>query len=482
MSPDLFQADENQEDLQMLERHLDALKLVDNRFHSHSDYNPVPDDRIASNMNVLSNEGTGLGMPSFGNEATMNQSISNGSFHSQNHSSNANYSADGNNGHWLGSKIISQVKTLLNNPSLDVSSLIINKEMLKYDINERNAIYEEVHGVGYICPDESEPGMVETALQNLMEEIEKLPAKRQAVYQRALKKPNSYVHTRAFKLRFLRAELFDAKGAANRIVTFLETAVELFGEFATERPIKLSDFTKKELKVFYTGRLQLLPYRDRGGRRVIVGVPSQQHRNHDPVTRVSTVQAFVLLLFCVAVRFSCALLTSFLLLIVFKAKIHVYLWWIASESVETQRKGMILLIVHNPKITDASTPESDNRSGQDKQFFDEDAGTSKSDLGGLPSFQFAKIYVQRRKCLPLRMTAFHICTPDSPYYSIVRSFNTAMVKDERTRVKMHIGKFIRKNSYCQSIGIVWTIVSNQFHSMLHTIATNHTILYYRRRY
>lgn len=102
---------------------------------------------------------------------------------------------------------------------------------------------------------------------------------------------------------------------------------------------------------------------------------------------------------------------------------------------------MVLLIIHNPKIIDSSTPEkNDDHSIQDKQFYDEDAGTSKNDIGGLPSFQFAKIYLTRRKSLPLRIAAFHICTPDSPYYSIVRSFNTAMVKDERARVKMHIGK------------------------------------------
>lgn len=125
--------------------------------------------------------------------------------------------------------------------------------------------------------------------------------------------------------------------------------------------------------------------------------------------------------------------------ILFKAKIHFYLWWVASESVETQRKGMILLTIHNPKIIDSSTPENnDDHLIQDKQFYDD--GTSKNDIGGLPSFQFAKLYVKSRKALPLRMTAFHICTPDSPYYSIVRSFNTSMVKDERARVKMHVGK------------------------------------------
>ncbi len=301
MGPDHSQADENKEDLQMLERHLDALKLVDNRLNSHyliEDYNPVPDGQIPSNMDAMGNKGNGIGM-SNENETSDHQPISNGSFHNQNHNRENNnfYSADGSNGHWLGSKIISHVKTLLNNPNMDVSSLIINKQMLKYDINERNAIYEEVHGVGNVCPDESEPGMVETALHNLMEELQKIPANRQAVYQRSLKTPHSYVHTRAFKMRFLRAELFDPKEAANRIITFLGTAVELFGEYALERPIKLTDFSKKELKVFNTGRLQLLPYRDRGGRRLIVGVPSQQHRNHDPVTRVSSVlvlfQSFV---------------------------------------------------------------------------------------------------------------------------------------------------------------------------------------------
>jgi len=55
--------------------------------------------------------------------------------------------------------------------------------------------------------------------------------------------------------------------------------------------------------------------------------------------------------------------------------------------------------------------------------------------------------------MPVRMVAFHICTPDTPYYTIVRSFNTAMVKDERTRVKMHVGEDIENRYKLSGYGI-----------------------------
>ncbi len=300
VAPDLYEADENDDLHRLLERHLDALKLVDNplsdprsssvennNYNNNYNYNPVPDGHVSSNMDAFGATATGHSIGETNGMGTGTNKTRTANTNNQN-KSNENVNLNNNDdGHWFGSKIMSQVKNLLDTPSMDVSSLIINKEMLKYDINERNAIYEEVHGVGNICPDESVPGMVETALYNLMQEVKKLPAERQKVYQRSLKTPHSYVHTRAFKLRFLRAELFDPKGAANRLITFLEAAVELFGEYTLQRPIQLTDFSKKELKVMNTGRVQLLPYRDRGGRRIVVGTPSHQHRSHDPVTRVS---------------------------------------------------------------------------------------------------------------------------------------------------------------------------------------------------
>jgi hypothetical protein len=169
----------------------------------------------------------------------------------------------------------------------DISNLI-GKELLKLNLHDRNAIYEEIHGVRTLCPDELPPEMVDIILEEMDRELWSLPSNINSAYEQSQKLQSpSYVNDRDFRLRFVRAELFNAKKAAVRFAAFLDTAVELFGTYALERPIRLSDFNKQELRVFNTGRVQLAPFRDRVGRRVIVGFPPYDHDRFDHRTRVS---------------------------------------------------------------------------------------------------------------------------------------------------------------------------------------------------
>ena len=74
-----------------------------------------------------------------------------------------------------------------------------------------------------------------------------------------------------FRLRFLRAELFDSKRAVLRFVNYFEFVHEFWGfEIVSKRQVRLSDFSKEELKFLKKGYFQLLPFRDRSGRRVVV--------------------------------------------------------------------------------------------------------------------------------------------------------------------------------------------------------------------
>jgi hypothetical protein len=194
--------------------------------------------------------------------------------------------------------------TLSSSPSLSTittprgapadTSNLIGKELLKLNLHDRNAIYEEIHGVRTLCPDELPPEMVDTILEEMSRELWLLPSSINSAYKQSQKLQSpSYVNDRDFRLRFVRAELFNAKKAAVRFATFLDTAVELFGTYALERPIRLSDFNKQELRVFNTGRVQLAPFRDRVGRRVMVGFPPYDHDRFDHRTRVSFRVRFV---------------------------------------------------------------------------------------------------------------------------------------------------------------------------------------------
>ena len=88
-------------------------------------------------------------------------------------------------------------------------------------------------------------------------------------------------------MRFLRCELFDVRKAAQRMLKFLDIALELFGEDALRRPIRLSDFSKEEMRYLKKGRYQVLPNRDRSGRRISVFFPENEESKCPLLIKVS---------------------------------------------------------------------------------------------------------------------------------------------------------------------------------------------------
>ena len=97
-----------------------------------------------------------------------------------------------------------------------------------------------------------------------------------------------------------------------------------------------------------------------------------------------------------------------------------------------------MVTVHNPAISDA-TPSSATAESVSSAI---DRDENYDDIRGLPSLRFAKIYVMARRGMPLRLIALHTCSPDTPYYSIVRAYNSAMIEERaRARLKFHVGAF-----------------------------------------
>ena len=150
---------------------------------------------------------------------------------------------------------------------------LLSRDLLSLSLQDRNAVIEEIHGVQTIAPDES-PGMLQSALQELGLHIDQMPSdKIKTAYLRCQTLyPDSYINGNDFRLRFLRCDLFDAKKAATRMVEFLDIVTDLFGDYVLERPIKITDFNWEEMQVLRRGHFQLLPYRDRSGRRIFAFV------------------------------------------------------------------------------------------------------------------------------------------------------------------------------------------------------------------
>jgi hypothetical protein len=164
----------------------------------------------------------------------------------------------------------------------DAVDSFLGNALNQLSFQQRNDIQEEIHGVktGEI---EETPELIETGLHQIVEELLMLPPSEKKAYVHALELAQqhqqqeynletSYIDKPDFYLRFLRTERWNARKAAKRLVMFLDLLLDLYGEYALQRPIRISDFTDDELKDINCGEIQLLPFRDRSGRRVIATV------------------------------------------------------------------------------------------------------------------------------------------------------------------------------------------------------------------
>lgn len=139
------------------------------------------------------------------------------------------------------------------------------QEMNQLSLSERERKCEEVHGISSFM--EETPDLVYEALFELEREVAAIEPK--TAYDMALKMDRSYVEGRKFRLMFLRAELFDVKKAAERMVLFLEKKLKFFGPASLVRSIQMSDLDDDDITTLKSGVFQILPSRDRSGRPIL---------------------------------------------------------------------------------------------------------------------------------------------------------------------------------------------------------------------
>ncbi len=189
-------------------------------------------------------------------------------------------------------------------PIASVDSLLAS-EMLALDLKDRIALQEEMHGIG--CFVTETPEKVETALVDLSDEVARIPASEKTMFLRSQDIPGSLIQSTAFRVRILRVTSYNIQVAAQKLVQICDVMVDLFGEIALKRPIRLSDFSKKDLQLFRLGRYQLLPFGDRFGRRIFVLFCDEVWESMPPMSR---------------------------------ARISFYTFWCAGQDDDSQVKGI----------------------------------------------------------------------------------------------------------------------------------------------
>eukprot|EP00536_Pseudo-nitzschia_multiseries_P002855 jgi/Psemu1/184434/e_gw1.39.18.1 len=260
------------------------------------------------------------------------------------------------------------------------------KELYELNAYDREVINDEVHGVSMGSMDtKQEQNWTEQQyrcyLHTFEVELDKIPPESKPSYQMAIELGSSYIRSGEFRFRFVRAERYDIPKAVHRYCNCLDFLLEFFGKKALLRPLLLSDLTRNEMKFLKEGYIQVLPSRDRLGRRILVQLGSYGG------TRYSEMEKF---------------------------RVGVYLCFsVLSEDLTTQRLGVVSL----------------------GSFTLEAEGFLGKELRSISSLM-KRFY----HTVPLRWSATHLCIPDDPVFHLIKSFVLFLLGlHGRKMLRIHVG-------------------------------------------
>eukprot|EP00980_Cylindrotheca_fusiformis_P009824 scaffold2164_cov106-Cylindrotheca_fusiformis.AAC.7 len=214
-------------------------------------------------------------------------------------------------------------------------------------------------------------------LKQLEEEVEKIPPADKARLVEAQSKCPELLTDR-FKLMFLRCEVFNADLAAKRYAFYWEQRVHLFGPDKAFLPLTLDKALKDDEIALTKGFFNYTGKVDPTGRSIMFGDPSNLDAKAYEAESMCRTLWYV---------------------------VHTLL-----ENEETQKKGIVIMIwPHHVKLSQ----------------FDKKLMKMNS--------------VSMRKCLPVRISAVHVCQPPKIFsiiFPIVKLFMGDIV---RKRFRVHFG-------------------------------------------
>jgi hypothetical protein len=171
--------------------------------------------------------------------------------------------------------------------------------------------------------------------------------------------------------------------------------MELFGKDALMRPLLLSELTKKEMKFLREGFVQVLPSRDRLGRRILIQLGSYGG------TRYSEVEKF---------------------------RVNIYFCFsVLAGDVTTQRLGVVSLASFTSGAEESMKKEGRTISKQIKRFL---------------------------AVVPLRWSAAHLCIPDDPMHHLIKAMVLFFLGlNGRRMLRIHTGTPLECEFKLRSFGI-----------------------------
>lgn len=153
-----------------------------------------------------------------------------------------------------------------NLPTPEELDALIAQEMYLMPHEERKKVLDDVHGVGEL--EVEDPDWIAGCLAELDAHLQAI--KHETIYAVAEAMSRSYVSSQSFRLMFLRADRYNPKDAAERLVRFLELKKKLFGVEKLCKDITMEDLDENDIDTLKTGCVQVSPLTDMSGRRIFI--------------------------------------------------------------------------------------------------------------------------------------------------------------------------------------------------------------------
>ena len=326
-----------------------------------------------------------------------------------------------------------------------VLDIMLSDELSKLSIKDREALQEQIHGItnGLSSSVQETPELLEGALNLMAYELDFFikPNNKRSYIEAITQYPDTTcVRSNDFRLRFLRCEQFDVKKAAERMCRYLDLVNDVFGPELLERPVMLKDVTTnaEEIELIRSGIYSLLPSKDRAGRRIFCSVGN--------------------------------LSLTYSLLV--RVKLSIYMFWIATEDVEAQTNGLVIVMWPSPDCFSLKVNETSGGGGhldsfdieKDKEkaekYFqsevegDEDKSVRSTGFSSVTGSKLHFVAAKLFSSLPVRVVGHHCCGfPDTPIFELVKGLVVLGLGKQRSTVRFHSGKSTEISYKLLSYGI-----------------------------
>lgn len=154
----------------------------------------------------------------------------------------------------------------LDHPAVKEVDTLIAKELFQMSLDEREKALDDVHGIRKA--ETEDPNFVNNRLIQLEHHLCQI--KMGSVYEEAERQSETFVRDPHRRTMFLRAEHFEPRAAAQRMLRFFEFKKELFGVDKLCRKITLQDMSEDDMESLRSGECQISPFKDVSGRPIII--------------------------------------------------------------------------------------------------------------------------------------------------------------------------------------------------------------------